>query len=67
MLEWIQHLGGEFAGLADDGADCVLVDTFQDVAGCEVVEVRRGLERVHDVVYWSLIGHGTSRLCRFHP
>ena len=34
------------------------------LAGQDTVQIRRGLERVHDVVYWSLIGHGTSPLCR---
>ena len=53
----IEHLGAELAGLLDDGADGVLVDA-EDAALDQVVEPRGRLQRMHDVVDWSLIGHG---------
>ena len=62
----LQHLGAELAGLLDDGADGVLVHTFEHAAFDQLVETRRGLERLHDVVYWSLVGHGPSLRC-VHP
>ena len=53
----IEHLGAELAGFLDDGADGVLVDAIQNAAGDQPVEPRRGLQRMHDVVHWSLVGH----------
>ena len=55
----LQHLGGELAGLLDDGADGVLVDAAEQPLPDQLIEARRGLERVDNVVYWSLVGHGS--------
>ena len=56
-VERLQHLGPELAGLGDDRADGLLVHTIEHAVRDQRVEPRRGLERVHDVVHWSLVGH----------
>ena len=52
----IEHLGAELAGFLHDGADGVLVHT-DDAAFDQAIQPRGRLQRLHDVVDRSLIGH----------
>ena len=56
-VQRVQHLGAEFARFLDHRADGVLVHAVEHAAADKLIETRRRLERLHDVVYWSLIGH----------
>ena len=58
--ERIEHLRPELAGLLDDGTDGGLVDLADEPARNQLIEPGRALERLHDVIYGSLVGHGKS-------
>ena len=61
-VERLQDLRPELSGLGDDGADGLLVHALQHTALDELVQPSRRLERVHDVVHWSLVGHSLPLL-----
>ena len=63
----VQDLRAELARLLDDRADRVLVHALEHAAADQLVQPRRRLERLHDVVYWSLIGHESPRAVRIPP